>query len=748
MIAWLAVLIVKGSGKYKYETVKLPRGGIHGLANSLETSRRNANGNKILGFKLDSSKINYSHIVYNVAHALITGEEAPKSENDHPNLKALEKLGVSFQWEKYGLTRDDGDKIVGQLSSNVATVIPMLVIWVLFTVVMIILLFLPCCVEEVSCSIIALLISFFIGIAMLIVGASILIAGIVKVSEVIGDYSEMDEVVGEAMIQSFGDLVIVLTKELPLILDPIISVVQNLLNTLDKSITHACQGLRVMIADLISLLIGTGPESSKLLGIWALSHTLDATRVGIWRNFLAAQPQVTEINQKAQDAGINDLLIDFSFFSDLVDGTEYVTSELDYYLATLESGQTIQWLISQLDKGKEFAHDASTTVVENEKTIKDLFADFVHEYVEWHLPFTEEADDVRNIVLGVGIFAVILIICSFVVFIIVFCTEGDCCQKTTITSALWGIVIGVFVLVASSVTTILGTVLVQTSEDVEPVADLAMNTVLDLALDNRTFEAGVNLTDKTGGFVDGKLRFIVPFQDDHDIFRKMTTVDPKLTTLESLVGLSEFINLRFIAETIRDDIIEIGEKLKMPPRFEEPYQDMLNEFRNVTLFPVTETVTKIFSIPIQSFSENEISKVVDEQKRTELEQLVKKLEDSLNQYSKDYDDNVKKLVNEDIPNNIDTTVNNLIQDVKDAVKDMAPIGHDLLLQLDWIPGNFSTESVVNIYARVRNDIFYDLTNGCFLFWIGSLFTYFGYLLTVGALFFRAKQDNSAYIVQI
>ena len=743
-----AVLLATACARSDYEGVKLPKGGIYGLAKTLETSRTNANGKKLLGFKMDSSDINYSAVIYKVVTALLNGEEAQVVEDEHPNLEALKRLGVSFQWEKYGMTATEGDKLVGQLSSHVATAIPILVIWVIFSVLMIIALFLPCCVKDTTCPICLIFVLFFVGIGLLIIGVSFLLAGIVRTSGVIGEYSTMDQIVGEAMITSFGDVVIVLTKEIPLILDPIIAFCQNLLNTLDKSLIDICKGLRVMIADLISLLIGTGSQSAKILGIWCAATTLES-RAGIWRNFLAAQTRVQSINDQAAAVGINDLLIDFSFFSDLVEGTDYVTGVVDHWLATLESGQTIQKLISQLNAGKEWAHDVSNKVVDNEKTIKALFEDVVHEYIDWHMPFTEEADNARSIVLGVGVTAVVVIICSFVVFIVVFVIDGSCCHKTTITTALWGLVIGVFIFVVCSVTTVLGTVLITASEDMEPVADIALNTVIDVALENRTFEKGINLTDVTRGFIEGKLSLMVPFEEDHKIFEKLVSHDPKTTTLENLLGLSEFIRLSYIASTIADDIVDIGNKLKMPPRFNEPYQELLEEFRNTTLFPVTSVINKIFQQPIDLFRQ-ELQKIAitHPDQYAQMNADVTELESDLNQYSDDYDKNVQKLVNEDIPNNIDNTVNNLVQDVKDAVKSVGPIARDLILQLDWIPGNFSAESVVNIYARARNSVFYDLTNACLLFWIGGLFTYFGYIFAVGGLFFRATQSDEGYIVHV
>ena len=54
---------------------------------------------------------------------------------------------------------------------------------------------------------------------MLIIGVSFLLAGIVRTSDVIGEYPTMYQGVAEAMITSFGDVVVVLTKEVPLILD-------------------------------------------------------------------------------------------------------------------------------------------------------------------------------------------------------------------------------------------------------------------------------------------------------------------------------------------------------------------------------------------------------------------------------------------------------------------------------------------------------------------------------------------------
>ena len=47
---------------------------------------------------------------------------------------------------------------------------------------------------------------------------------------------------------------------------------------------------------------------------------------------------------------------------------------------------------------------------------------------------------------------------------------------------------------------------------------------------------------------------------------------------------------------VMSDIVDIGNKLKMPPRFNEPYQELLEEFRNTTLFPVTSVINKIFQL--------------------------------------------------------------------------------------------------------------------------------------------------------
>ncbi|OHT05623.1 hypothetical protein TRFO_26571 [Tritrichomonas foetus] len=663
---------------------------------------------------------------------------------EYDNIRAICKLtGTRIDLSSLGLNDEQTDALLASILGLVSSAFPAIIL-LFISIVFYIFQLIGCCFwmkpKRSDCPLLVSSVFFTIGIFSMILSSCFFISTIDEINESFETLLSFDQVTSH-VVSSLSDSFQILFNDLfPSASSPVFEAIFNVVDNLEKYLTSLLSITVIIINDLRLKLVSDNPKDPGLFHIYDEIIGPEASKMhAIFRE------SKDTANLVYIFAPVNWSTVG-NYVNDLVLGLMASinrTSDVNSLFETIED--IIQPYYHFAENPKEILLHENYTMGDFLDYFKNINVTDASEYQKY-LEIVTKFNEIWDVFYYIFYIFGGLILALSIIYTIAFFTRNKMSRCIASSAALFPLIAVIIFSVISAAFTVVGFTLYYVSLNLEPYVDTIFDTFFEEIAPESVIPLGsMQITSKSDGYFSGSLnlgdlKFLTPL---NLIFDLVTSDYSK--GLADALKLDQIFDLTTLEDSIYNTFIESGASFAMPEDLLKTISTLKAALMNSEKLPIT--IDGLFNWGISvtqstKFIRDYLIKIHRNDVLLRVEPYLKNIEGNVTLMRDQYVI-IEDYVHEIIPLMLDQISPNLTSIVMTLTKNLGLTLSNVLTQVYPIINTLKVEVIAGPYASIRNLAFYNLTLTASYLSLAGYLAIIGFFICVLSLWIRRQGMESS-----